>query len=230
MGKILYAFSVATLAILIGGGIPVFARTATPSNASSIASEVAFNLKIPAHVTLSEDVNGGYSGNYYIYAKNTGCVLEVYPSASSFELSSVGKDSVVAYIEQDVTVFDGLVDEAEGKVYVNEDISAGRWEGNFSFTVIQTETDEVYLINDLEEEFELATQSDAIVKEQLNWDEEPGVDEIIESEVMESEAEEEIKTEESLETENNLEETKENLETKTEESTSNETKEEIEKG
>lgn len=202
MSKILYAFSVATLAILIGGGIPVFARTATPSNVSSIASEVAFNLKIPSHVILSEDVNGGYSGNYYIYANNTGHILEVYPSASSFELSSVGKESVTAYVEQDITIFDDLIDEAEGKVYVNEDISAGKWEGSFSFTVIQTEPDEVYLINDL------ATPSDAEMGEQ-------DIESEIGNEVIESEIETKENLEESTSNEHEsilpgTEETKEN--------------------
>lgn len=179
-----YLLGAATLALLIGGGIPTLASTydgATPSNATyAVAltndieetdvldtSDISFNIRIPAQVVLSKDYdNGGYSGTYRIYAENNNSsedCIEVYPATRTLELSTTGKEPVTAYIEQEDTVFDSSVSEAEGRVYVDGELSAGQWKGKFEFNISPIEVEEVTTFNLLNRGTEVATPSNAII-------------------------------------------------------------------
>lgn len=245
----LYLISVVILSLLISGGVPTLANNeATPSDVDEIelindlkTSEVegvSFNVVIPAKVTLTRDYeSGGYSGIYAIYVQNnnnTNDSIEVYPESSSVELSSYGKSSVVAYIDQPNTVFDSDVTEAQGRVYVDEVVSAGRWEGKFDFKVNPVEGAVTTALLDLD--LEVATPSNAAKEEiEIETDKEMDINESLVSdkeEVMIDEGEivsdEETNTETEIMEEAETESTEVNESAETEENENKEVNENTE--
>jgi len=188
MNKILYCLC---FAVLFNGVVAV----------ASNRNDVSFNITIPARVVLTRDENGEYSGNYKVYATTDSYdTIEISPESDTIELTSSGKDSITAYVEQDVTTFDSSVSEATGRVYVTDNVSAGDYKGSFTFNISSIE-----IATPSNAELEINTEEETVIDKNEVESSSESLSELdiqeIESEnmnIQESLSESEMETDESI--------------------------------
>ena len=108
--------------------------------AEAETDDTGISFRIPASVSLSKDGDGSYSGNYEVEVlyMSEGDRITILPEVNEVELKQENKGSVIAYIEQDKHEFSFDGDfQSSGRIYVDEDLSAGIWTGSFSFSINQ---------------------------------------------------------------------------------------------
>lgn len=122
-----------------------------------------YTVVVPGHVQLGETSDGTWSAVYKVGAvtvdEDVG--ISVKPTSKVISLKSIGKKSISAHIEQDITEFNSDIQETQGCIWVDDyDLSAGKWSGVFSFHI---KVNKIETISDLD--VEIASPSNAVEKE-----------------------------------------------------------------
>lgn len=100
--------------------------------------EAIYTVVVPAKVRLGEASDGTWSAVYKVGvdALNDNIGISIKPTTKIISLKSIGKIDISAHIEQDITEFNSEIQEADGRIWVdNYDLSAGMWSGVLSFDV-----------------------------------------------------------------------------------------------
>lgn len=125
----------------------------------NVSQSPIFSVKIPKKITLDGQTG---AGSYEVTATAdipSSHIITIAPAADSLLLSSDGKEDITAFIEQSKTTFsveqdgqDRLMDGVSANgIIETEDLSAGRWVGNFDFNIFITGGD---LFDDTEQNVE----------------------------------------------------------------------------